>query len=216
MIELQAVTFRYGAHAILRGASHTFEPGASTALVGRSGAGKSTLLYLLGLLLTPQSGRIVLDGTTVGDLSDGARSALRADSMGFLFQDALLDPARSVLDNVLQGAHYHSAEDPGRVEQAQTLLDRFGVPHDSWRRRPGQISGGQAQRVALCRALIKNPPVILADEPTGNLDRTTAEVVWSALHDAAHAGSLVITATHDPARAKTCDHVVQVRDGLLD
>lgn len=216
MIELDTVGFRYGEQVILRGASCRFEPASTTALVGRSGAGKSTLLYLLGLMLTPQSGSILFSGVQIQNLKDGERSALRADRIGFIFQDALLDPARTVLDNVLQGALYRSGEDhTWALDEAGGLLTRFGVPEHSWGRRPGQVSGGQAQRVALCRALLGRPDVLLADEPTGNLDPVTAEVVWEALAEAANAGAVVVAATHDPARAARCSRVVEVRHGLL-
>lgn len=216
MIQLDTVGFRYGEQVILQGASCRFDTASSTALVGRSGAGKSTLLYLLGLLLTPQSGSIAIGGIQTQDLSDGERSALRADHIGFIFQDALLDPARTVLDNVMQGALYHSGEDDGWVaDEARGLLARFEVPEQSWARRPGQVSGGQAQRVALCRALLGSPQVLLADEPTGNLDPVTAEVVWDALAGAAADGAVVIAATHDPGRAARCQRVLEVRDGLL-
>lgn len=216
MIQLDDVDFRYGQQVILQGASCQFPRASSTALVGRSGAGKSTLLYLLGLMLTPQAGRIAIGGVQTQDLNDGQRSALRADKIGFIFQDALLDPARTVLDNVMQGALYRSEEDHTWVaDEARALLERFEVPEHSWGRRPGQVSGGQAQRVALCRGLLGAPDVLLADEPTGNLDPVTAEVVWDALAAAADQGAVVIAATHDPARAARCQHVLEVGDGLL-
>jgi ABC-type lipoprotein export system ATPase subunit len=215
MIELDEITFRYGEQTILSGASHAFQPGATTALVGRSGAGKSTLLYLIGLLLTPQSGRVAVGGEVTAHLTDGQRSALRAERFGFIFQDALLDLARTVLDNVVQGVLYKADRGVDPTAEARDLLTQFEVPVSSWDRRPGQVSGGQAQRVSLCRALMGSPGVILADEPTGNLDPVTATVVWDALRDAAAKGATVIVATHDPARAATCDHLVEVRDGLL-
>lgn len=216
MIQLDGVHFRYGQQVILKDTSCEFARASSTALVGRSGAGKSTLLYLLGLMLTPQAGRIVIGDLQTQALDDGQRSTLRADLIGFIFQDALLDPARTVLDNVMQGALYRSRKDDAKLaDEARRLLARFEVPEPSWGRRPGQLSGGQAQRVALCRGLLGRPEVLLADEPTGNLDPTTAEVVWDALATAADEGAVVIAATHDPARAARCQRVIEVGDGSL-
>ncbi len=190
-------------------ARHDFQNGQLTALTGRSGSGKSTLLYLIGLLLTPRSGQILIDEVEVTGLPDWRRAQVRAQTMGFVFQDALLDPARSALDTVLEGAPYAGAPAPEARGRARELLARFGVPGDL-SRPPGQISGGQAQRVALCRALVSQPRLILADEPTGNLDDTTADVVWAALREAADDGAVVIVATHDRRRAATCDTVLEV------
>lgn len=185
-----------------------FEAGEMSALVGRSGSGKSTLLYILGLMLTPTGGVIEIDGVDVQGLPDWARADIRAQKMGFVFQDALLDPARTVLDNVLESALYGGID--CTEDDALALLDEFEVTVDP-RRRPGQISGGQAQRVALCRAFLTNPPIVLADEPTGNLDATSADIVWSALRSRAERGSTVIVATHDLGRAETCDKTIVVR-----
>lgn len=216
MIQLNTVSFCYGQQVILRGASCQFDSSSMTALVGRSGAGKSTLLYLLGLLLTPQTGSITIDGLKTEVMTDGERSHLRAEQIGFLFQDALLDPARTIHDNVVQGGIYNSGKQLKWIaDDAFSLLERFQVPEHTWNRRPGQISGGQAQRVALCRALIGRPHILLADEPTGNLDQETAEVVWGALAEAAEQGTVVVVATHDPVRAAQCQRVLEVRDGLL-
>lgn len=167
------------------------------------------MLYVLGLMLTPSGGTLRINGTDVTGLPDSARAQLRAGSMGFVFQDALLDPARSILANVLEGALYSGIDQEEAQLRALSLLERFSVAGDLGR-RPGQISGGQAQRVALCRAFIGEPQVILADEPTGNLDDVTADVVWAALAEAAEGGATVIVATHDRSRAARCDRVVEV------
>ncbi|MDM4764107.1 ATP-binding cassette domain-containing protein [Galbitalea sp. SE-J8] len=212
MIETRGMGFRYGgprAPSTLADLSLSFEPGMITALVGRSGSGKSTLLYLLGLMLRPSEGEIVVDGVPTARLSDARRADLRATRMGFVFQDAILDPARSIQDNVLEGALYTALPRVEARRRAAELLDRFGVLVDPLR-RPGQISGGQAQRVALCRALVHEPSIVLADEPTGNLDSVTADVVWRALADAADAGATVIVATHDRGRADGCDRIIEV------
>lgn len=212
MIELRALSFGYRVgEPLVADLSTRFDRGTTTALVGRSGSGKSTLLYLVGLMLRPMSGQVVVDGRETVGLPDWRRAHLRGRLMGFVFQDAMLDPARSVLDNVLEGALYRG-QDPRRTrDEAMSLLTRFGVDTDP-RRRPGQISGGQAQRVALCRAFVGEPPVLLADEPTGNLDDLTADVVWDALADRARDGAAVVVATHDLVRARTCDRIVDVSE----
>jgi ABC-type lipoprotein export system ATPase subunit len=210
VLQTESLSFRYesGGPPIVDGLSHTFLNGTVTAMVGRSGTGKSTLLYLLGLMLSPSSGRIVLDGLEV-PTTDRERSLIRSAHIGFVFQDAILDDARTVIDNVTEGAVYAGIPRADVVDRADELLDRFGV---GLRRdaKPGQVSGGQAQRVALCRALLKQPRYLLADEPTGNLDRESAGVVWSALRRHADEGGVVIVATHDQELARSSDEVLEL------
>ncbi|KAJ1680496.1 hypothetical protein LUZ63_024286 [Rhynchospora breviuscula] len=180
-----------------------------TALTGPSGRGKSTLLYLLGLMLKPQRGEILLEGQTVSALNDGARARLRAHRFGFVFQDAALDATRTVLDNVTETALYRGERSADSRRRAIRLLERFGVdvPPD---RKPGQVSGGQAQRIALCRALLSDPRVLLADEPTGNLDPVTSTLVVNALAQHASAGAAVIVVTHSPSLAAACDREISL------
>ncbi|WP_448062318.1 ABC transporter ATP-binding protein [Cellulomonas hominis] len=206
MIELEDLTFAYSPRApsTFESLSYSFAPGTLTAVTGTSGGGKSTLLYLLGLMLTPVSGTVRIDGTATAAMSDGERASLRARHIGFVFQDAVLDPSRTVLDNVIEGALFTAMPTSVARERAMTLLTELGV-HHRHHHRPGEISGGQAQRVALCRALLKDPAVILADEPSGNLDPRSADVVWSVLRERAAAGATVIVATHDPARVPDAD-----------
>ena len=200
MIVAEDLWFGYGPRSdpILRGFEHEFARGSVTVVTGASGHGKSTLLYLLGLLLSPVQGRVVIDGSDAGLLSDSGRSALRARLIGFVFQDAALDVTRSVLDNVVEGALYAGVSRRTASMRAEDLLRRFGV-HLRAEGKPGEVSGGQAQRVGLCRALIKEPKIILADEPTGNLDAASSEVVLEALWKAAEDGTTVVVASHDPA-----------------
>lgn len=204
--------FRYsrGSDELFDGLSHDFSPGAVTALTGPSGRGKSTLLYVLGLLLTPTSGSVVVDGRAASGLRDGARSRLRASTMGFVFQDSELDPHRTVLDSVLEPALYAGRGRRASAPRALTLLKKFGLESRATH-RPGQVSGGQAQRVAVCRALLNDPSIVLADEPTGNLDRGNAALVLDALCDAAHEqGACVVIATHDPYVLTRVDEVVEL------
>nr|BFE64556.1 hypothetical protein GCM10020063_090820 [Dactylosporangium thailandense] len=180
-----------------------FQRGTVTALTGPSGRGKSTLLYILGLILHADEGLVCYEGTPVNTLSDGRRAQLRAQSFGFVFQDAALDATRTVLDNVVETALYRGQPRRHAIDQAHLLLERFGVELRATH-KPGQISGGQAQRIALCRALLANPPIVLADEPTGNLDPVTTGLVIDALKQHASDGACVIIATHDPAIAAGC------------
>ena len=189
--------YRRNHQELFDGLSHTFADGALTAVTGPSGRGKSTLLYLLGLLLRPTSGRILLDGVTVQQLPDSARSRIRAGMIGFVFQDAVLDSGRTVLDAVIEPALYYGRRRSDAVPRAHELLSLLAVEARA-QHRPGEISGGQAQRVAVCRALMNDPKIILADEPTGNLDRANAATVLTALRRAAEDGRTVVIATHDP------------------
>lgn len=172
-------SYRRGAAPILVNVSHEFTPGPFTAITGPSGSGKSTLLYLLALLLTPTDGAIRWDGRDVHALPDHARSELRARHVGFVFQDAVLDPAVSALDNVLEAAWLAGMPPRQARESAVEVMQLFGV-YQRATHRPGEVSGGQAQRIALCRALVKQPQVIFADEPPAI--STPIRPTWSGKH----------------------------------
>lgn len=210
-LSVQGLRFRYprGDQELFGGLSHDFTPGTVTVLTGPSGRGKSTLLYVLGLVLTPASGTVRIAGADVSNLSDRIRSGLRANRLGFVFQDAELDPARTILDSVVEPGLY-AGQDPDELhDRARRLLDRFKLAHRS-DHRPGQISGGQAQRVAVCRALVNAPDIVLADEPTGNLDPDNSALVIAALAEAAAEGRTVVVATHDPTVVARADEVVRL------
>jgi putative ABC transport system ATP-binding protein/lipoprotein-releasing system ATP-binding protein len=209
MIGIEDLGFRYSARgdSLFDGLGHVFDAGSVSVVTGPSGCGKSTLLYLLGLLLRPRSGRIVLDGVDAGGLPDVGRSRLRAEQIGFVFQDAALDATRPVIDNVVEGGLYAGMTRRESESKANQLLSMFGVELRG-DHRPGEVSGGQAQRVGLCRALIKDPSIILADEPTGNLDAASAAVVYGALTDAAAGGATVVIASHDTTITTGADHVL--------
>ncbi len=210
MIDAWGLTYGYQrGRPVFEAWSGTVEAGEMIAIVGASGSGKSTLLFVLGTLVRPWSGELRLAGHMVERLGDGARAALRASLVGFVFQDALLDPRRSVLDNVLEGAVYRGSPRSAAVAAARDLLDRMGVDVETGRRAT-DLSGGQAQRVALCRALLAAPSVILADEPTGNLDEVNAQVVEAELRRQAARGAAVVVATHDRALADRCDRVLRL------
>lgn len=211
MIAIEGVRFGYrpGAEELFEDLSHTFATGVVTAVTGASGRGKSTLLYLIGLLLRPTKGEIWVDGVPVAGLPEHARAGIRARSLGFVFQDASLDRSRTILDAVVEPALYAGRRRSDVEPHARELFDTFGVAHRH-DHRPGEISGGQAQRVAVCRALINDPAAILADEPTGNLDRSNAEGVLTALETAAKAGRTVIIASHDPFVLDRVDAVLRL------
>jgi ABC-type lipoprotein export system ATPase subunit len=198
-------TYRAGASAFsVAGWSAQFHAGSISAVTGPSGCGKSTRLYLLGLMLGLGGGAVCLDGRSVHDLPDAARSALRARRFGFVFQDAALDPTRTVLDNIVEAALYRGQRRAEVTTRAADLMERFSIAIPA-NRRPGQISGGQAQRIALCRALLSRPDIVLADEPTGNLDPASAEAVLLALREHADGGGCVVVVTHDPQVARWAD-----------
>ncbi|MGA3489727.1 ABC transporter ATP-binding protein [Micromonosporaceae bacterium DT55] len=210
IIAAEGVTFGYRRSApIVENLSAGVRAGEMVALTGPSGRGKSTLLYLLAGLLTPWSGEVRLNDRPLAAMPDFLRSRLRARSFGFVFQDAALDARRTVLDAVLEPTLYAGLSPAAYTERAMDLLERMGV---SLRpsARPGEISGGQAQRVALCRALLLEPAVICADEPTGNLDTASAQVVLATMADAAAAGSAVLIATHDDRVIERCTRTVRL------
>lgn len=192
---------------VVREWSQEFAAGQVCALTGPSGCGKSTRLYLVALMLRLRAGAVFLDGHRVDDLPDAQRSRIRAGRFGFVFQDAALDPTRTVLDNVLESALYRGQDPASLAGRATELLERMDV-RVPVRRRPGQISGGQAQRIAVCRALVGDPDVVFADEPTGNLDPGSARAVLAMLREQANRGACVVVVTHDPSVAGWADEHV--------
>ncbi|WP_258061085.1 ABC transporter ATP-binding protein [Rathayibacter rathayi] len=210
MLSAQGVDFSYDSRTpILTNWSGRFDPGEVVAVTGASGRGKSTLLYLLGLMLRPQSGSVLVGGVSVAGMNDALRSRLRAEVFGFVFQDAALDPTRTVLDNVLETTLYRHERRAEAIPRARELLTRFGVDLRA-SATPGRVSGGQAQRIALCRALLNRPKILLADEPTGNLDPVTARAVVTAFHEHARTGATVIVVTHDPELVAGCSRNVML------
>ena len=210
LLEARDVRFSYlPGTPVLDAWSARFAAGSMTALTGPSGRGKSTLLYLLGLMLHPSGGEIRLQGRSTARLRDAERARMRAHQFGFVFQDAALDATRTVLDNVTETALYRRESRRSVELRAQELLERFGVDLPA-RRKPGQVSGGQAQRIALCRALLNSPSILLADEPTGNLDPATRDLVVTALQEHAHAANADIVVTHSPQVAELSDEEIRL------
>ncbi|MFI6346315.1 ABC transporter ATP-binding protein [Streptomyces sp. NPDC050560] len=203
----------YGATTALDGASFAIHPGEVVAVMGPSGSGKSTLLHCLAGIVTPDAGTITYDGRELSSMSDSRRSALRRGEFGFVFQFGQLVPELSAVENValplrLGGTGRRPAE-----SAARGWLEKLEVD-DVAGRRPGELSGGQGQRVAVARALVTGPRVLFADEPTGALDSLNGERVMELLTDAARsAGSAVVLVTHEPRVAAYSDREIVVRDG---
>ncbi|WP_339104892.1 ABC transporter ATP-binding protein [Haloterrigena salinisoli] len=209
-------TYRLGepVHAI-DGISLTLGEGSFTAVMGPSGSGKSTLMNLIGCLDTPTEGRIEVGGETIGELSDAERARLRGTEIGFVFQTFNLMPRLTAAENVTLPMVFHDAVDESRRERAEELLERVGLG-DRLEHRPTELSGGQRQRVALARALANEPTLVLADEPTGNLDTETGAGIMSLLAELNREGTTVLLVTHERAVAEHADHVVHLVDGRIE
>lgn len=217
IIEFASVSKSYGSgdattHA-LRDASFRIEPGSFTAITGPSGSGKSTILNLVGLLDRPTDGTYHLDGKEVGTIhSDSDRARVRSELIGFIFQQFMLLPKATALENVMMPGVYSGRTD--RQARATELLGQVGLKH-RLHHRPNQMSGGEQQRVAIARALLNDPKILLADEPTGNLDSKTGGQILRLLQDFQQQGKTLVVVTHDPAIAKLADHVIAVKDGKV-
>ncbi len=200
---------------VLRGANLSLAPGEIVALVGPSGAGKSTLLHIAGLLERPDGGEVVIDGTACGKLGDAERTRLRREKLGFVYQFHHLLPEFSALENVVLPQMIAGVGRAAARARAHELLARLGLAPRA-DHRPAQLSGGEQQRIALARAVANRPAVLLADEPTGNLDPATAETVFDELLGLVrHTGLAALIATHNPALAQRMDRVLAMADGIV-
>jgi putative ABC transport system ATP-binding protein len=200
--------------AALRPASLVIEAGEFVAVTGPSGSGKSTLLHLLGLLDAPTAGRYLLDGLDTSALSDKDRSALRGRRIGIVFQAFHLLPYRTAVENVLVAQLYNRTPRGGRLAAAASALGQVGLAHrlDA---QPTTLSGGECQRVAVARALVNRPSLLLCDEPTGNLDSANATALMDLLDQLNVAGFTVVIITHDPGIAARAGRAISISDGVL-
>lgn len=215
-VEARDVVKRYetGGETIeaLKGVSLAVEPGEFIAVMGPSGSGKSTLLNVLGLLDEPTEGTVLLDGTDTSTFSERERTSARKRTIGFVFQQFYLIPTLSAVENVQVPRLLD--KDPESEDRAASLLSRVGLG-DRLDHTPGELSGGQKQRVAIARALINDPRILLADEPTGNLDRETGRTVLKEFVDICAEGVAVIAVTHDEQVARHADRTVTLIDGIV-
>jgi putative ABC transport system ATP-binding protein len=218
MIKLEHVSRSYGsgakAVAAVRDISLEIEAGSFVAVVGASGSGKSTLLNLMGALDQPSSGRVLLENHDLSAMSDAARTLLRRTRIGFVFQFFNLLPTLTAHENVALPARLARQAGKATQKRADELLERVGL---SGRRqhRPDELSGGEMQRVAIARALMMDPPIVLADEPTGNLDSSTGLQILELLRGAVDAHRTVVLITHDPSVASRGQRIVTMADGQL-
>ena len=198
----------------LRGVSFEVQQGEFVSIVGPSGSGKSTLFYIMGGLTGPTSGRVLIDGADFAQMSDGQRTAMRKRKIGFVFQKFNLLPTLTARDNIeiareIAGRDGQDRDFEKRVTQLLGIAERLN-------HRPSELSGGEQQRVALARALVNHPAIVLADEPTGNLDSKNSEIVLKMLRETNQTlGQTVLMITHNPVAASIGDRIIHMRDGLI-
>jgi putative ABC transport system ATP-binding protein len=218
LIHLQDVTKTYdsGENAVqaLKGIDLRIGGGEFVSIIGPSGSGKSTLMHILGCLDSPSTGRYWLDGEDVAAMSGGQLARIRNKKLGFVFQTFNLLPRATVHKNVELPLLYGGMDSDERRERAYAALERVGLANRA-KHRPGELSGGQRQRVAIARALVNSPSLILADEPTGNLDQKTGGDIIKLFEELSSAGQTIILVTHDPAIAAKTERRVKIVDGLI-
>lgn len=220
MIDCKKITKEYvngdNVTQVLKGVDFHVKKGEFVAIMGPSGSGKSTMMNIIGLLDTPTKGTYVLDGKDVSKLTDNQQAEIRANKIGFVFQSFNLLPRTTVLRNVMLPLLYLDIPVKDREEKAKQALISAGFPEDKWDNLSNHLSGGQIQRVAIARALVNDPSIILADEPTGNLDTKTGEIVLGTFKELnKEEGRTIVLITHEPEVAKHADRTIHVRDGNI-
>lgn len=220
MIEIKNVTKEYKTGDVsfqaLRGVSFSIQDGEFVAIMGPSGSGKSTLMHILGALDTPTTGTYLLDGVDVSTFSDDELADIRRDKIGFVFQSFNLLPRTTVLRNAMLPLVYAHVGEEERVSRAKQALMSAGLDESHFLHLSNQLSGGQIQRVAISRALVNNPTLILADEPTGNLDTRTGEIVLHTFQNLNEKeGRTIVLITHESDVAEHADRIIFVRDGEI-
>jgi putative ABC transport system ATP-binding protein len=219
MIECRGITKTYGsgerATPVLRGIGFKIEDGDYVAIMGPSGSGKSTLMHILGVLDSPTSGEYLIDGENASELKDDEAAELRMKKIGFVFQAFNLLPRATVLRNVALPLVYAGVPEEERLERAKKALLSAGMEESRFGHLSNQISGGQMQRVAIARALVNDPSLILADEPTGNLDSRTGEIVMETFDRLNREGRTIILITHERPVAEHASRIIHLRDGSI-
>jgi len=219
LLDLKNISKKYtiGAETIhaLRSVSISINKGEYVALMGPSGSGKSTLMNIIGCLDTPSGGTYYLNGKEVSKMHDNELADIRNKEIGFVFQTFNLIPRSTALDNVALPLVYAGMKKQQRIDKATSVLTDVGLG-DRLTHKPNELSGGQRQRVALARALVNNPSIILADEPTGNLDSKTSEEIMSLFGEIHMKGNTIIVVTHEEDIAQHAHRIVRVKDGLIE
>jgi putative ABC transport system ATP-binding protein len=217
VVELRDVVkaYRKGAEVVtaVDGIDLSVQEKGLVAIVGPSGSGKSTLLHMLGAMDRPTSGTVTVAGKTINDMSEGELTRFRREAVGFVFQTFNLIPNLSALENVTLPMEFSGVPKEERVERATSLLERFGLGH-RLKHHPKELSGGEMQRVAIARAMGNRPPLVLADEPTGNLDSKSGQIIYELLKEVAQERTVLVV-THDERLSQLADRVLHIRDGRI-
>ena len=211
LVQVEGLTKVYGKVRALDGVTFDVEAGEWIAMMGPSGSGKTTLINILGGLDTPTSGRAVVDGVDVARFDEAGLTRYRAEKVGFVFQQFHLVPYLTAIENVMLAQYFHSTTDENEAKKA---LERVGLG-DRLTHVPAQLSGGEQQRVAVARSLINHPKLLLADEPTGNLDETNEQIVIDLLRELHVEGHTILMVTHDPSIGRLADRRIDLAHGRL-